>query len=342
MTRACGEDTTVIGIDGDHLASDDGFRIRSFPGVGPAGAYYNPQLGAAVREETPLADLIHLHGFYTYPMLVGWRAAKRHAKPVVRHAHGILEPWILQRSRTKKAIAHLIFEDSAFSGTALWRALTSAEADQIRKNGGKGEIVIIPTGIDLAPIDAAPRVKTERKTLVFLSRLHKKKGLDLLLPAWQRVQPRFPEWKLAIGGKEEDGTGQWAVDFVRSHDLGQSVEVIGPIPQAGKFAFIKSGSAFVLPSYSEGFSMGILEAMACELPVICTEACHFPEAATSGGGWECAVSVDGVAAALVALMSCGDAELEERGLAARRLAESNYTWDKLAMDLHSACEKLTV
>ena len=342
MAHVCDEDTTVIGIDGDHLQSDDKFRVRSFPGVGPAGAYYNPQLGGAVEEETAKADVVHLHGFYTYPMLRGWRAAKRHGKPVVRHAHGILEPWILQRSRLKKAIAHFVFEDDAFAGTSLWRALTTAEADQIRKNGGKGEIVVVPTGIDLGPIDAAPCKKAERKTLIFLSRLHKKKGLDLLLPAWQRIQPRFPEWKLAIGGKEEDGTGQWAADFVKANGLTDSVDVIGPIPQGGKFDFIKSGSAFILPSYSEGFSMGILEAMACELPVICTDACHFPEAATQGGGWECEVSVDSVADALGALMSCNDAELADRGRSARRLAQENYTWDKLAGDLHNACEKLLV
>jgi glycosyltransferase involved in cell wall biosynthesis len=86
--------------------------------------------------------------------------------------------------------------------------------------------------------------------------------------------------------------------------------------------------------------MGILEAMACELPVICTDACHFPEAATQGGGWECAVSIDSVTDALVALMSCGDSELAERGRCARKLAESNYTWAKLSRDLHASCETL--
>ena len=65
--------------------------------------------------------------------------------------------------------------------------------------------------------------------------------------------------------------------------------------------------------------MGILEAMACELPVICTDACHFPEAATQGGGWECPVSIDSVSDALVALMSCSDSELADRGCSARKL-----------------------
>lgn len=86
--------------------------------------------------------------------------------------------------------------------------------------------------------------------------------------------------------------------------------------------------------------MGILEAMACELPVICTDACHFPEAASRGGGWECEASIDSVADALVALMSCRDSELADRGRSARGLAEGNYTWVKLASDLHAACRGL--
>ena len=81
MSHVCEKDATVIGIDGDHLRSDDKFCVRSFPGVGPAGAYYNPRLGTAVEEETAKADIVHLHGFYTYPMLHGWRAPKRHGKP---------------------------------------------------------------------------------------------------------------------------------------------------------------------------------------------------------------------------------------------------------------------
>lgn len=86
--------------------------------------------------------------------------------------------------------------------------------------------------------------------------------------------------------------------------------------------------------------MGILEAMACGLPVICTDACHFPEVATHGGGWECAVSVDSVAYALIRLMSCSASELADRGRSARRFAEQNYTWDKLARDLHVACARI--
>ncbi len=342
MARTCEEDTTVVGIDGDHVKADGRFRVRSFPGIGPAGAYYNPSLASAVAEEAAAADVVHLHGFYTWPILAGWQAARRLRKPVVRHAHGILEPWILQRSRLKKRVAHLVFEDAAFAGTALWRALTSAEADQIRANGGRGEIIVVPTGIDLAPIDAAAARPSNRRRLVFLSRLHKKKGLDLLLPAWQRVHSRHPEWQLSIAGKEEDGSGQAAAEYVRTHALESSVEVVGPLPQEDKFTFLKSASAFILPSYSEGFSMGILEAMACRLPVICTEACHFPEAATQGGGWECGVSIEGVASALEGLMACGEAELSERGDSARKLAEMNYTWNKLAGDLHEACRRLIV
>jgi len=338
MAETCDDPTVAIGIDGQHVAEGENFRVRWFPSVGPAGAYFNPQLGRAVEEEAEKADCIHLHGFFTYPMYAGWRAARRHGKLLVRHTHGILEPWGLSQSRFKKQLARWIFEDRAIADTGLWRALTEAEADQIRRNGGRGKIAVIPTGIDLCPIDATPAPQKSGKTLLFLSRLHKKKGLDLLLPAWEKVHRRFPDWRLCIAGKDEDGTGIWAKDFVQKHGLAGSVDVAGSIAQERKFELVKSATAFVLPSYSEGFSMGILEAMASSLPVICTEACHFPEVESKAGGHVCAVSEEGVRRALEVILGADDAELAQRGAMARRFVESKFTWEILARELHEACE----
>jgi glycosyltransferase involved in cell wall biosynthesis len=340
MAETCDDPTVALGIDGQHIAEGRNFRVRSFRSVGPAGAYFHPRLGEAVREEVERADVVHLHGFFTYPMHTGWKASRRSKKPLVRHAHGILEPWGLSQSRFKKQLARWVFEDRAIRETRLWRALTAAEADQIRRNGGLGEIVVIPTGIDLKPIDSTPAPVKTAKTLLFLSRLHKKKGLDLLLPAWEKMHKRFPEWRLCIAGKDEDGTGAWAKEFVVRQSLGGSVEVAGSIPQAGKFRLVKSASAFILPSYSEGFSMGILEAMACSLPVICTEACHFPEVKTEAGGEVCAVSEEGVVRALETLLAADDVELAQRGNLARTFVERKFTWEILAAELHAACLKL--
>ena len=340
MAKECDDPTVAIGIDGQHVAEGQKFRVRSFPAIGPAGAYFHPELGKAVREEAKNADVIHLHGFFTYPMYAGWREARRNTKPLVRHAHGILEPWGLSQSRGKKQLARWIFEDRAIRETQLWRALTNAEADQIRRNGGRGKIVVIPTGIDLQPIDAAPAPTKDVKRLLFLSRLHKKKGLDLLLPAWAKMHAQFPDWRLCIAGKDEDGTGEWAKDFVERHGLAAAVELAGSIPQARKFELIKSASAFVLPSYSEGFSMGILEAMACSLPVICTEACHFPEVQSAAGGEVCAVNEDSLVRSLEKVLRGDDAELAQRGHLARSYVESKFTWEILARDLHEACASL--
>ncbi len=340
MAETCNCPTVVLGIDGQHVAEGANFRVRWFPTLGPGGAYFNPKMATAVREEVEAADVVHLHGFFTYPIYAGWKASTRAKKPLVRHVHGILEPWGLNRSRVKKKLARMFFEDRAISDTRLWRALTEAEADQIRNNGGRGEIVVIPTGIDLKPIDSTPVPEKTVRKLLFLSRLHKKKGLDLLLPAWAKIHKRFPDWRLCIAGKDEDGTGAWAREFVESQSLQGSVELAGAIPQSNKFSLVKSASAFVLPSYSEGFSMGILEAMACSLPVICTEACHFPEVKSAAGGEVCDVTEEGVRDALSAVLSANDTELTQRGSLARTFVEKKFTWENLSAELHAACMKL--
>jgi glycosyltransferase involved in cell wall biosynthesis len=340
MANTCDAPTVVIGIDGHYVATSANFQVRWFEAVGPAGAYYNSKLGEAVNEEANRADFIHLHGFFTFPMYVGWKAARARKKPLVRHVHGILEPWGLSQSRMKKKMARWFFEDAAIRDTQLWRALTTAEAEQIRQNGGRGKIVVVPTGIDLGPIDAEPVPAKSRKTLLFLSRVHKKKGLDLLLPAWAKVHGKFPDWNLAVAGKDEDGTGGKIQQFIVQNNLAGSVEWLGPIPQDRKFHLIKSASAFVLPSYSEGFSMGILEAMACSLPVLCTEACHFPEVQTHAGGEVCEVNQAGLERALEKLLGAGDLELQQRGEDARKFVESKYTWESLSRELYEACLEL--
>ncbi len=86
--------------------------------------------------------------------------------------------------------------------------------------------------------------------------------------------------------------------------------------------------------------MGILEAMACALPVICTEACHFPEVKSEAGGEVCAVTEKGVADALAAVLSANDSDLIQRGNMAREFVEKKFTWDILSSELHAACLNL--
>ena len=119
--------------------------------------------------------------------------------------------------------------------------------------------------------------------LLFFGRVHVKKGLDLLAEALGRVGPDHPELHLLVAGNDD---GAWAPFRDRMAELGLTdrMTYLGHVAGERARQVWGAADAFVLPSYSEGFSMAVLEALACRLPCLITTACHFPELAAAGGG----------------------------------------------------------
>jgi glycosyltransferase involved in cell wall biosynthesis len=302
-------------------------------------------LGQRAGKLCSSVDAIHGHGFYVYPNSVFGRQAREKDIPFIYHAHGFLDPWILARSRWKKKLAHLLFEGENFRTANLWRALSSKEADQIRTAGIKGPVVVLPNGVHLPASpstddrqDEAPFPKQRPKRALFLSRLHKKKGLDLLIPAWARVPRKFrQDWELAIFGPDEGGYRSVVEALVAEAGLTKQVTLYGSVSGDDKTAAFRSADLFILPSYSEGFPMAVLEAASYGIPVVQTTECNFPELAELGGAWQCEPNVDQLAEQLVAAFSVEDKERIQRGEAGRNLVVEKYTWTEIAKQMHSAC-----
>lgn len=319
-----------------------------YPRTGSQKTYFAKNLwrdaDALIRE----TDVIHGHGFYVYPnWAVGGRAISKR-KPLVYHPHGMFEPWILQRSRWKKRLVSFLFENQNMHHCRLWRALTVREANQIRQQGFTAHIVVAPNGVRLEDYDACPPTDganglplpnraLERKRLVFMARLHPKKGLDLLVPAWARLKEHHSQWELLIAGPDEDGYRATVENMIRQFDVASGTTLVGPVTGAAKRALLKSADLFVLPSYSEGFPVSVLEAMACRVPVIGTDGCNFAELQTEGGGWLCTADADSVYKALREALQSSAAERKERGQTARKLVEQRYTWPAITATIRDGC-----
>lgn len=315
--------------------------------IGPNRVFWAPSLLASSIDLVRRSAFIHGHGFYVATNWIFGREARRQQKPLVYHAHGIFEPWILARSQWKKRIAHLLFEDANFRYACLWRALTGKEADQIRARGIRAPIVVAPNGIDLDVFTDVPILRRRlantkgSRSLLFLARLHPKKGLDLLLNAWAAISPSLREgWVINIAGPDELNHRGEIEALAASLDLSGQLNFTGTVRGHEKLSCLAEADAFVLPSRSEGFSVAILEAMACRLPVLATNACNFQELATDGGGWCVNPSVDGIKVGLESLLRASGVELMQRGAAARSLVESRYTWAKIAEDIDQACNSV--
>jgi glycosyltransferase involved in cell wall biosynthesis len=314
--------------------------ITAFERRNPARAYYAPDLRRQAERLVAAADVVHGHGFYVATNWILGRQARKSGKPLVYHPHGFFEPWILQRSRLKKQVASWLFEGANFRAARLWRALTGKEADQIRSLGIVAPIVIAPNGIRMEVFDrveqAAPK---QRRRLLFLGRLHPKKGLPLLLHAWASAGTATRDWEAVIAGPDEGGHLAEVQALASRLGIADAFSFPGVVTGEAKVSLLKSADLFALTSHSEGFSIAILEALACQVPVLATDACNFSELAAIGAGWECTVEPSSVAAALRTALGATDLERRQRGEIGRRLVASRYNWNAIAKTIIDATEQ---
>lgn len=320
---------------------------QTWPGVdqfvrsGPTKAFFASGLQVHADRlcaNSPGGAVVHGHGFYVFPNAVFGASARRAGAPLVYHPHGMFEPWIVGRSRWKKRLAHWLFEDANFRSARLWRALTSKEADQIRGQGISAPVVVLPNGIDLGEFRLAERkVETAERTLLFLGRLHPKKGIELLLSAWAQIEQARKGWKLCLAGPDEGGYAAKIRAMIELEGLSSSVSLPGTLVGKQKLEVLQSADGFVLTSFSEGLPMAVLESMACGVPVLISHECNLPDVAEVGAGWTCAAEIDAVKSALRELLAAGEAERRQRGAAGRRLVEARFRWPVIAEELNRAC-----
>lgn len=336
--RCCSEESVLVATcRRDPTTGEPG--VREFKRIPPEKAFLAPKALFAASSLAAEAEIIHGHGIYTALNWVFGASARKRDIPLVYHPQGMLEPWILARSRRKKTMAHWLFENANFRHVALWRALTATEAGQIRAFGIKAPIVIAPNGIDVSPFPIPPPPhKNDRRILLFLGRLHPKKGVDILLRAWAAMGAVRGNWELVIAGPDEIGHRALLEEIVAKEHLSDSVRFTGPVTGIEKLALIQSCDLFILPSHSEGFPVAALEAMAACKPVILTPGCNFPDASASGAGWIVEPSVGGIRELLATILTIDRGELRQRGLAGRALVERDYTWSAIARKLIDAIQ----
>jgi glycosyltransferase involved in cell wall biosynthesis len=231
---------------------------------------------------------------------------------------------------------HGLFERRNLDGAACLHALTRAEAEDYRHFGCTNPIVVIPNAVHIpAALDpdlflsAYPLLRG--KTLIlFLGRIHFKKGLDLLVSAWAELARKWPEARLVLAGPDSENTRAGIEQRIAEAGIADRVTFTGMLDSDMKWSAYAAAACFVLPSYSEGLSTSVLEAMAAGLPIVLTEQSHMPEVSEHQAGWTIQPRVDDLIDALTAALSASIGERQQIGSRGRTLVKHNYSWPSVA------------
>jgi glycosyltransferase involved in cell wall biosynthesis len=243
----------------------------------PRGRWQLLSRGAAARlgELLPETDVLHLHAPWTVSNVQVAAAARRVKLPYVLSVHGMLDDWSMSQKRLKKRLFLAIVGKRLLRGAAAIHCTAQAELEQASLWFERDKGVVLPYLFDLAPFEGLPEVahatQTERPRLLFLSRLHPKKGIERLLVATGALRRRGIDCDVVIAGPGEKDYVARLSHLAKKEGIEERVQFVGMLRGEAKLAAYRSADLFVLPTSQENFGLVLLEALACGTPVVTTK-----------------------------------------------------------------------
>lgn len=275
-------------------------------------------------------DIIQMQSMWAKSYHQVAQIARKHNIPYLITPRGMLEPWSLSQKKWKKKLALMLYQMKDLQKAACIFTTAEMEAQHVRDLGVKVPMSVIPNGIETEGYPCRTSNQEVKKQVLFLSRIHVKKGIELLLEAWKRIHTTYPDWILTIVGNGEEEYINSLKEKVKALGLQGYVQISEPVFGNAKVQLYQSSSLFCLPSYSENFGMVIAEAMSCGVPVITTTNCPWEILNDTNTGWCIDLSVDNLEKALREAMSMDSAELYEKGQQSSKLVFENFNYRNVA------------
>lgn len=277
-------------------------------------------------------DIIHQQGIWLYFSRVVSKYKKNNNVKVVIQPHGMLDQWAIQNSFLKKKIVSFFYEKNNLEKADCLHALNIEEYKSIRELGYLNPIAIIPNGIEIPQIEDSSVKKSN--ILLYIGRIHPKKGLELLIDALFLIKSQseniLKEWVVRIGGWDQNNHEAHLKNKVKEYGLEDIVCFIGPVFNQLKEKELRMAKGFVLPSYSEGLPMTILEAWSYGLPTIMTEKCNLNIGFDKDAAIKISLDSTDIATKLIHFFNLSDQERNQIGINGYKLVQERFTWDQVA------------
>lgn len=285
-------------------------------------------------------DLVHVNCCWMPCCALTQKWAQKKGYKVILTPHGMLEPWIMNRNYwTKKLPALLLFQKSAIKNADCIHATAESEKLNILKLGYNNRIEVIANGIDVDSIKIKENWERKRNIL-FLSRIHVKKGIEFLLEAVSLLKSQLEGYTVTIAGEGEEEYLSSLKSKAKELGIEKMVNFCGGVYGEKKWELYRNADVFVLPTYSENFGIVIAEALASGTPVITTKGTPWEELNTVKCGWWTKIGTDATKKALIEFLEISENQLRKMGNNGRTLVENKYSSKTIAKEMKNLYNKL--
>ncbi|MBS7612398.1 glycosyltransferase [Candidatus Bathyarchaeota archaeon] len=325
------------------------FRNLSLTSIKKLKLFITPHLVSCAKKEVKDFDAIHLHEYRTFQNIVIAHYAKEYDVPYVLQTHGSL-PRIMSWERLKW-IYDMFFGYKLLREASKVIALSQVESEQYKAMGVPEEkIAVIPNGIDLSEYAKLPPKGSFKKKfnidyekiVLYLGRIHRIKGIDILVKAFADIVAKFDDVRLVVVGSDDGYLGEIEA-LIKALKIEDKVLITGPLYGEDKLEAYVDADVYVLPSRYETFPMGLLEAYAHGKPVIASKVGGLRDLVVDGlmGMLVKPEDVEQLAESL-RLMLDDLNRARDMGLAGRRFVEENFPLERVVDKLEELYEEVII
>lgn len=347
----CGRSVEVVCLD---APSDD--WVKGFPvpchalGPGTIGNYrYSAKLVPWLRANRHRYDAVFVNGIWQYHTFAAWRALSGTETPYFVFTHGMLDPWFKRRyplKHLKKWVFwpwseyRVLRDAAAVLFTCENERLLAKESFWLYRC--KESVISYGTSRPPSGADEQRALFSEKfsalhgkRQLLFLGRVHEKKGPDLLFRAFASLRDRCPEKlsnvHIVMAGPNDHEYGREMQELVAELRLSDSVTWTGMLTGDMKWGAFRSAEAFILPSHQENFGIAVAEAMACGIPVLISDQVNiWREIAEAGAGFVEPDTLDGTERLIQRWLDTQPSAWRDMGLKAEQCFNDRFTVERTA------------
>lgn len=327
----------------DRPVEQDGYQVRYFR-CSPFRRYkFSLDLLSWLFQHAREFDLAHIHALFSPVSSVSAMMARSRGLPYILRPLGTLDPADLRKKKKLKKFYVSLLEKANIAGAAALHFTSNQEAEVSERFGVITKDLVIPLGVKLfTHFDINGEENNKIPRILFMSRIDPKKGLDLLIPALEKLLDEGLEFEFILaGGNPQDLNYEAKIKAqIEASSLGKHTTITGFVTGDRKTSLLQSADLFVLPSYYENFGIAVAEAMASGIPVVISDQVYiWQDIQQAEAGWVTSLTVESLTDGLRFALQ-NQAERERRGLRAKDYALRHYSWDAIAQQMIEAYQQI--